>query len=138
MRLRDRELNRVVDPYRSTEYDPFCGVARSSFDEPPSVPDALRRDQDPFGVPAVEDVAKALSLLADEHVGRNAHLVEEHLGRVVVQHRAAWIDPDRAPGVTQIDQEHGQPRGGSIRSRVAVRASRSIKSDWSAREVQIF
>ena len=68
------------------------------------------RDQDALGVHAAEDVAEALALLADQVLGRHAHVVEEHFRGGVVHHGA-----DRADGQAlhrpHIDHEHRQSFG---------------------------
>ena len=79
-----------------------------------------------------------LPLLADQVLGRHAHVVEEHWWSV--HHR-----PDRPNGETvaerlaHVDEEDREPVGalGDGLARV-VRASRSIRSECSARLVQIF
>ena len=52
-------------------------AARS--DEPAAVADGLRGDEDALGVPAVDDVAEALALLADEVLGRDLQVLDEEL-----------------------------------------------------------
>ena len=68
----DRELDALVGADRAAEDDALGGVARRLLDEPAAVADALGGDQDPLGVHAVEDVAEALALLADQRVGGHA------------------------------------------------------------------
>src|SRR5207247_1370111 len=66
VRLRDRELHSLVRTDRAPEDDALRRVASCQLDEPVPIADALGRDQDPLRVHPVEDVAKALSLVADE------------------------------------------------------------------------
>ena len=80
--------------------------------KPAAVADALRGDQDALGVHAVEDVAEALALLADQVLGRHLEVVEEHL--VVLWLIIASIGRISMPLPTrlaQVDQEHRQPVG---------------------------
>jgi hypothetical protein len=81
-------------------------------EQPAAVADALGRDEDPLGIHAVEDVAEALALLADQVLGRHFQILDEHLGRVVVDERLDRPNVDAiALGRLEIDQEHGKAFG---------------------------
>ena len=56
----------------------------------------LGGDQDALGVPAVDDVAEAHALFADQVVGRHLEVLDEQLGGVVVEHRLDRPDLDLA------------------------------------------
>ena len=104
-------------------------------------PIALGGDQDALGVHAVEDVAEAHALLADQVLGRDLEIVDEHLGGVVVDHRLERADLDRpCRRLAQIDEEDRQAVRSCFctSSSGVVRASSSIRSECSAREVQTF
>ena len=64
--LRERELNPLVLADRPREYDPFPGVAACCPNEPITVSDAFRRNQDPLGVQAVQQRPESFALLADQ------------------------------------------------------------------------
>ena len=64
----DRELDALVRADRPAEDDALASRRRRLLDEPAAVADALGGDQDALGVHAVEDVAEALALLADQRV----------------------------------------------------------------------
>src|SRR5207244_3910469 len=81
VRLRQRELDALIRSDRPAEHDTTGRVRRGAFDEPASVAQRLRRDEDPLGVPAVDDVAEAMALSADEIGCRHFELVDEELGR---------------------------------------------------------
>ena len=72
--------------------------------EPAAVADAFLRDQDALGVHAVEDVAEAPALLADQVLGRHFEIVEEHLVGVVVDHRLDRPDLDAVARGSRADR----------------------------------
>jgi hypothetical protein len=105
------------------------------------VADAFGGDQDALGVHAVEDVAEALALLADQVLGRHLQVVEEQLGGGVVHHRADRADgqaPCPAPRACRPGTPTCRRCFWHLSSRGVVRASSSIRSECSARLVQIF
>src|SRR5215472_18134125 len=73
--LGDGKLHRLVFPDRPIEHDPLRGVTTSTLDEPPSIAYAFGRDQRALGIESVEDVAKALSLGADQVLRRYLKIV---------------------------------------------------------------
>ena len=75
-----------------------------------------------------------------ERVGGQLEVVEEDLGGGVVHHRADRLDRQAVAAVAHVDEEHRQPVGLALStsSSGVVRASRIIRSECSAREVQIF
>ena len=87
------ELNALVLADGSAEHLSVLGVGTGLSEEPLGVADALGGDQQALGVHAVQDVAEAAALDADQVFRRDFHVVEEDLGRVVVHHGA-----DRADG----------------------------------------
>ena len=81
-----------------------------------------------------------MPFLADQVLGRHFEIVEEHLGGVVVDHRLDRPDLDTlAEALAHVDQNTDSP---SVRfftsSTGVVRASSSIRSECSAREVHTF
>ena len=104
------------------------------------IADCLGRDQDAFGVHSVEDVAEALVLLADQFLRRHRQIVEKDFRRLVVDHGLQRADFHPVPArFTHVDQEHRQPVGPPLHLLTdVVRASSSIISDWSARDVHTF
>ena len=112
MRARDRELHALVLADRPAEHDALLGVVGGAADEELGIAQALRGDQDALGVHAVDDVAEALALLADQVLGRHLQVVEEHLAGVVVDHGVDLLDLDAlALGLAQVDEEHREPLG---------------------------
>ena len=94
-------------PDRATEDDALGCIRGRLVDEPAPVADALRRDQDPLRVHAVEDVAEPLALLADERVRRHLQAVDEDLRGGVVDHRLDRADRHRSRrrGPLHVDDE---------------------------------
>src|SRR5207302_4823468 len=81
MGLRDRELHALVRRDGPAEHAALRGVPRGARDEPASVADRLRRDEDAFGVPRVDDVTEAAALLPDPILRRHDEVAQEDLGR---------------------------------------------------------
>ena len=107
-----RELDALVLPDRPAEHLAIPRVVGRLAQEPFGVADAFRGDQQPFGVHAVQDVAEAAALDADQVLGRDDHVVEEHLGRVVVHHRADRADRQAlAQDCPHVHDEGRQPLG---------------------------
>src|SRR5687768_5609403 len=109
VRARERQRHALVLPDRTAEDDPLLRVGRGAGDEPARVADAFGRDEDPLGVPAVDDVAEALALLADEILHRDLEVLDEELVRVVVDHGLDRPRLDRAPCGLDVDEEDRQP-----------------------------
>ena len=109
MRPRDRELHALILADGAPEDLALLRPARRALDEPAAIADALGGDQDALGVHAVEDVAEAAPLLADQAARRDRHVVEGQFVRLVIEH-----DRDRLDGqavrqrVVQVDQEDGE------------------------------
>src|SRR5438445_216500 len=85
-------------------------IGRGASDEPAAVAQRLGRDEDPLGVPAVDDLAKALALGADEIGCRHFELVDEELGGVMVEHRLdrTHHDPLLLDRAFQVHEEDGE------------------------------
>ena len=140
VRARERELHALVGADRPLEHDALAGVARRAVEEEAAVADALGRDQHALGVHAVEDVAEAAALLADERVVRHGEVGDEDLAGMVVHHRLDRPDLERVARGPHVDQEcERSPRcAWPTAARGVVRASSSIRSECCARLVQIF
>ena len=109
--LGDWELDALVSADRAVEDDPFAGVLRGPLHEPVAIADAFRCDQDPLGVPAVDDVAETFALLADQVLGWDFQVVDVDRGRLMIDHQVERLDLDRAIGSMQVDQKDGQTFG---------------------------
>ena len=106
MRLGDGELHALVLPDGPAEHDAIAGVLRGLLDEPAAIADALGGDQRALGIQAVEDVAKALALLADQAAGGNLQVVEEQLVGLVIDHVGDRLHGQAvADGLAQVDEE---------------------------------
>ena len=141
MRASDRELHALVRADRTAEDDSLRRIAGGLVDEPAAVADAFCGDQDPLGVHAVEDLPEAAPFGTDERIGGELDAVEEHLGRRVVQHRLDRADRRVRPPVASRRSTRNVDNPCvrfSTWSSGVVRASSSIRSEWSARDVQIF
>jgi hypothetical protein len=106
----ERELHALVLADRAPEHPALVGVGHALVEQPASVTDALGGDQDALRIHAVEDVAEALALLADQVLGRNLEIVEEHLGGVVVDEGLDRPDLQAMPArLAQVDDEGREP-----------------------------
>ena len=101
----DRKRHSLVLSDRAPEHRAARRVRHRSIDEPAAVADALRRDQDPFRVHPVEDVAEPHALLADQVLRRDLQALDEHLIRVVVEHRLDRHDAQVLPRAAKVDEE---------------------------------
>jgi hypothetical protein len=105
----------LVLPDRPAEQGAALRVVGRFCDEPLGVADAFRRDQDALGVHAGENVAEALTLLADQIVRWHAQVVEEHLGGGVVHHGADRIDGEVGRlRQMHVDQKYRQTVGARL------------------------
>src|SRR5882762_399606 len=108
----DRKLHALVLADRPAEDLPLVCVGGRLGDEPPRVADTLGADQNVLCVHAVEDVAEALALLADEVLGGDLEVLEEDFGGRVVDHGADR--PDRqalSQRRLHFDDEHREAVG---------------------------
>ena len=64
--LGDGKLHALVLSDGATEYHPVAGIVTGFLNEPTTIADAFRSDQGAFRIEAIEDVAEALALLADQ------------------------------------------------------------------------
>ena len=117
-----RELHSLVGPDRPTEHLALARILDGTLEQETTVAEALRRDEDPLGVHAVEDVAEAAALLADEGISGNHDIIEEDLRRVVVDHRADGLD-GHAGEIAHVEDEGRQSLGGLRAFFVGSRAS---------------
>src|ERR1043166_6021969 len=83
-RARDRELHALVRADGPAEHLALARVAARAIDEVAGVADALGGDENTLSVHPIEDVPEALALLADEIAGGHAQLIEEQLGRRMI------------------------------------------------------
>src|SRR5690606_40622005 len=86
VRFGDWELHALVLADRATKHHAVTGVLGRFFGEPAAITYALGGDQGALGVQAVEDVAEALALFADQAAGGDFQVVEEQLVGLVVDH----------------------------------------------------
>ena len=82
----DRELDALVGADGLSEHDPFASVGDRPFDEPARIADAFGGDQDALRVEAVEHLPEAGALIADERVGGEVKIGDEHRVRLMVDH----------------------------------------------------
>ena len=81
-------------------------------------------DEDALGVHAVEDIAEALALLADAVLDRHRHVVEEELGRRMIDHGADGPDGEAVSDrLAHVDQQHGHAVGRLLRFLARRRAA---------------
>jgi hypothetical protein len=107
---RQRELDALVPADRPVEDHPLLRVIDALVEEPAAVADAFLRHQNALGDHALEDVAEALRLFRRSILRRHFVIVEEDLGRAVVDHRLDRADLDPVPQIlARIDEEI--PRG---------------------------
>src|SRR5438067_13058361 len=76
-RFGDRELHALVLADQPAEDLALARVARGLLDEPASVADAFGGDDRALGVEAVQELAKAAALDADQVLRGNLEVVEE-------------------------------------------------------------
>ncbi len=136
----DGELHALVLADRAAEHLPLFRIGRHAVDEPVAVADAFRRDQDALGVEPIEDVAEALTLLADEVLGGNLEIVEEELVGLVVDHVEDGPDGHAAAiAALMSTRKIERPSDFFFTSASGVvRASRIIKSECCTRLIQTF
>ena len=75
--LGDGKLDPLIRADRPAEHDALAAVGGRPVDEPAAVADRLGGQQNPFGVPAVDDVAEPAAFLADEVLGRDLDVLKE-------------------------------------------------------------
>ena len=109
--LRDRELDSLIGPDRTSEDDPVASVGGRAIDKPAPVANRLGSDEDPLHVPAVDDVAKALAFLADAVLDRDLHILQEDGVGMVVDHHVQRVDLHVAFDIAHVHQEDGKPLG---------------------------
>ncbi len=109
---RNRELDALVLADGPAEDAALPGIGGGAVDEEAAIADAFGGDQDALGIHAVDDVAEALVLLADQIFGRHFEIVEEQLGGGVVEHGADGPDGEAlAQRLLHIDQQHAHAVG---------------------------
>src|SRR4029079_8795371 len=102
----------LVLPDGTAEDDALFRVLRGALDEPAAVADALRGNEDPLRVEAVDEIAEALALFADQRVHGYLEIVEEELRRRMVHHRADGTDGEAvADRLAHVDEQHRQSVG---------------------------
>ena len=88
----DGELDPLILADGAVKDDAFVGIVGSAVDIPIDVPNTLGGKEDPFGVNAVEHIAKALALLANQIFRRDQQVIKEKLGGVMVHHHLDWLN----------------------------------------------
>lgn len=122
--LGDRKLHALILADGAPEYHALARVIARPLDEPSTVADAFGGDERTLGVQAIEDVAKAFSLFADQALCRHLEIVEKEFVGLVIDHIG-----DRphghalADGLAQVDEENGHAIGfpGDLRQRCGAR-----------------
>src|SRR5258708_6862418 len=103
---RQRNLHALIGADRLADHDALAGIFRAALDEPAAIPDGFGGDQDALGIPAVDDVAKALAFLADAVLDGNFHILEEQDVGVMVEHHVERLDVELSLDVAHIDKEN--------------------------------
>src|SRR5256885_13263398 len=93
VRARNWKLDALILSDGAVEYHALFRVPGGAIHEPAAVADAFGGNQNALRIQAVEEIAKAASLFADERVERHFEIIEEELRRRVIHHRADR--PDR-------------------------------------------
>ncbi len=138
---RDRELDPLVLADRPVEDHSALGVVRRPLDEPVAVADTFGGDQDALGVHAVENVAEATSLLADQVLCWDLQVVEEEGVGVVIHHGVDRMHFESVARRASRRSTRKTERPSDLRctwSRGVVRASRIIRSECGTREMKTF
>ena len=108
----NRKLHALILTDRAIEHHALPRIAPSLVGKPVSIANALGGDQDALRVHAVQNVAEALPFFADQVLGGNFEVIEEHFVGLVIHHVADGAHREAAPSaLAQIDQEHGQSLG---------------------------
>src|SRR5260370_5840306 len=96
MRVRegDGKLHALVGSDRAAEHNAAFGVRGSPLDEPATVADALRRDEDALGIEPVEQITEAHAFFTHQVFGGNAKVSDEELWSVVVEPHPKRLDLD--------------------------------------------
>ncbi len=90
--LGNRKLHSLVLTNGPPKYDTLVGILYRSLDKPVPIAERLGRDQNAFGIQAVEQIAKPFSFLSDELFKGNMEVVEEHLRCMMIDHGADRLD----------------------------------------------
>src|SRR5215210_1490815 len=110
--LRYGELDPLILSYGTVEHDPLPSPLRGLVDEPAAVSDALGGDEDALGVHAVQDVAEALALLADQGARRYRQVLEDELVGLVVDHDPPGLYREAvAYRLAQLEDKDREPLG---------------------------
>src|SRR5919204_557909 len=110
----DRELHRLVRTDRLREDHPFSGVRRRLLDEPAGIANALRSDQDPLGVQAVEDFPEAVTFLTKQRLLGKSQISDEECIGLVIDHGLDGPNRDRIARGVEVDQEEAHAVGVSL------------------------
>ena len=84
----DGELNTLVLTDGAVKHRALACVRAGLVNKPARITYGLRANKDTLCVHAIQNVAKPLSLLTNQRVGGNAHVIEEDLRRRMVDHGA--------------------------------------------------
>ena len=110
MRLGNRKLHPLIGPDGPPEHPARVRVFNRPADEEACITDAFRRDQDAFGIHAVDDVTETFSLFAHQCRGGNFQIVEKNLATVVVDHRVYLAQRQAAAArIAHVQKEHRHP-----------------------------
>lgn len=92
--LGDGELDALILADWPFKDHPLLRIATGTINEPVTIANTFGGNQNTLGVHAIQNVAKAHAFLTNEAVERDAQIVEEDLGSVVVDHYLDWLDGD--------------------------------------------
>ena len=88
----DGKLNTLVLADGAVEHRTLASVRTGLINKPARITYGLRANEDTFCVHTIQNVAKPFSLLTDQRVGGNAHVIEEDLRRRMVDHGADGLN----------------------------------------------
>jgi len=101
------KLDPLIRPNLPSKDLPLVGVGAGAIQKEPSVANALGRDEDPLRVHSLQDVTKALALLANEARRGHNDVVKEHLSGGVVDHGPDGPDSEALLlGLSHIEEEN--------------------------------
>ena len=104
-------LDRLVLADRTVEHVALFGVGRGARQRHLAEPDRFGRDQDAFGIHAVQDVFEAAALLAEAIFDRNFKILEEQFVGIdgLAAHLLDFMNGDAA--AIEIGIEQAEPVG---------------------------
>ena len=107
----DRKLHALIGADRPIEYLAIRRIGGGRADEPLTIPDRFTGNQQAFRIERVHQILEALAFLADQIVGRYVQIVDEHLVRMMVEHRPDRGRAQAVAGLGDVNQKQRQAVG---------------------------